>query len=60
MGAIVQSSGNDDGTILGWKRAVYEAVATQSTNAVVHFLKRREGLEVSDYETRFNPVLVNE
>ena len=30
------------------------------TLLVVNFLKRREGLGVYDYETRFNPLLVTE
>ena len=38
----------------------YEAVATPLTYWVVNFLKRQEGLDVYDYETRFNPLLVTE
>ena len=41
-------------------KSVYEAVATPLTYWVVNFLKRQEGLDVYDYETRFNPLLVTE
>jgi hypothetical protein len=41
-------------------KSAYEVVATPLTYKVVHFLKRREGLDVYNYETRFNPLLVNE
>lgn len=39
-------------------KSAYEAAATPLTYAVVGFLKRREGADVYDYETRFNPLLV--
>jgi uncharacterized integral membrane protein (TIGR00697 family) len=38
----------------------YEVVATPLTYVVVAYLKRQEGIEVYDYETRFNPLLVQE
>lgn len=38
----------------------YEAVATPLTYAAVGFLKRREGFDVYDYETSFNPLLLRE
>lgn len=37
-------------------KSVYEAAATPLTYAVVNFLKRQEGLDVYDYDTRFNPL----
>lgn len=37
-------------------KTVYEALATPLTYAVVNFLKRREQLDVYDYNTRFNPL----
>ncbi len=37
-------------------KSAYEAVATPLTYAVVNFLKRREGLDVYDHHTRFNPL----
>jgi queuosine precursor transporter len=41
-------------------KTLYEAAVTPLTYAVVHFLKRREGVDVYDYNTRFNPLLVRE
>jgi len=40
-------------------KSVYEAVATPITYAVVNLLKRKEGLDVFDYETRFNPLSIS-
>ncbi|MCS7191086.1 MAG: queuosine precursor transporter, partial [Fimbriimonadales bacterium] len=39
-------------------KTLYEALATPITYAVVGFLKAREGVDVYDTETRFNPFLV--
>jgi hypothetical protein len=41
-------------------KTAYEAVVTPLTYVVVRVLKRQEGLDVYDYETRFNPLLVKE
>jgi uncharacterized integral membrane protein (TIGR00697 family) len=41
-------------------KVVYEAVATPLTYGAVNFLKRREGLDVYDYDTRFNPLFLRE
>jgi len=41
-------------------KSVYEAVVTPLTYKVVNFLKRREGVDVYDHQTRFNPLLVTE
>jgi uncharacterized integral membrane protein (TIGR00697 family) len=41
-------------------KSLYETVVTPLTYGVVNFLKRQEGLDVYDYETRFNPLLVGE
>ncbi len=38
----------------------YEAAVTPLTYKVVNFLKKREGLDVYDYETRFNPLFLTE
>ena len=38
----------------------YEVVATPLTYVVVTYLKRQEGMDVYDYKTRFNPLLVQE
>lgn len=39
-------------------KSIYEASVTPLTYGAVNFLKRQEGLDVYDYETRFNPLLV--
>jgi uncharacterized integral membrane protein (TIGR00697 family) len=41
-------------------KSAYEAVVTPLTYIVVNFLKRKEGLDVFDYGTRFNPLLFGE
>ena len=41
-------------------KSAYEAAATPLTYVVVNFLKAREGFDVYDYETRFNPLLFRE
>ncbi len=41
-------------------KSAYEAVVTPLTYIVVNFLKRKEGLDVFDYDTRFNPLLLGE
>ena len=44
-----------------WRvKSAYEAVVTPLTYIVVNFLKRKEGLDVFDYDTRFNPLLFGE
>jgi uncharacterized integral membrane protein (TIGR00697 family) len=39
-------------------KTVYEAVATPATYAVVNYLKKKEGIDTYDRETKFNPFLV--
>jgi hypothetical protein len=41
-------------------KSAYEAAATPFTYLIVNFLKRREGMDTYDYETRFNPLLISE
>jgi hypothetical protein len=41
-------------------KSAYEAVVTPLTYGVVNFLKRKEGIDVYDYDTRFNPLLLVE
>ena len=41
-------------------KSAYEAVATPFTYIVVNFLKRKEGIDVFDYDTKFNPLLFGE
>jgi len=47
--------------IVQWlAKSAYEAAATPLTYLVVNGLKRREGLDAYDRDTRFNPLLVSE
>jgi hypothetical protein len=39
-------------------KSMYEAALTPLTYKVVNFLKRYEGLDVYDYDTQFNPLLI--
>ena len=41
-------------------KSVYEAAVTPLTYAAVNFLKRKEGIDVYDYDTRFNPLSFGE
>jgi hypothetical protein len=41
-------------------KSAYEAAATPFTYLVVNFLKRKEGMDTYDHETRFNPLLISE
>jgi uncharacterized PurR-regulated membrane protein YhhQ (DUF165 family) len=41
-------------------KSVYEAAVTPLTYRAVNFLKRQEGLDVYDHDTRFNPLLIAE
>ena len=40
-------------------KSLYEAAATPLTYVVVNFLKRSEGIDFYDYDTRFNPLAVS-
>jgi len=47
--------------VVQWlSKSTYEAVVTPLTYRVVNFLKKKEGLDVFDYDTRFNPLLFRE
>jgi len=37
----------------------YEVIATPFTYAVVNYLKKKEGIDTFDYDTKFNPFLVS-
>jgi queuosine precursor transporter len=39
-------------------KSLYETAATPLTYVVVNFLKRAEGIDVYDYDTRFNPLAI--
>jgi uncharacterized integral membrane protein (TIGR00697 family) len=43
-----------------FSKSVYEAIITPLTYVLVNFLKKREGLDVFDTDTRFNPLLFGE
>jgi len=43
-----------------FSKSAYEAIVTPLTYGVVNFLKKREGIDVFDYGTRFNPFLFGE
>jgi len=44
--------------VVQWlSKSAYEAIATPLTYGVVNFLKKREGMDVFDRDTRFNPFL---
>ncbi len=40
-------------------KSAYEAIVTPLTYVVVNFLKKREGVDVYDRETQFNPLLIS-
>jgi len=47
--------------VVQWlSKSAYEAIATPLTYGVVNFLKKREGMDVFDRDTRFNPFLFGE
>ena len=57
----IPPSGLGSAIVTQWlAKSVYEAAVTPLTYGVVNFLKRQEGLDVYDYETRFNPLLIAE
>jgi queuosine precursor transporter len=41
-------------------KSAYEAAVTPFTYLIVNFLKRQEGMDTYDYDTRFNPLLLSE
>jgi len=41
-------------------KSFYEAAVTPLTYIVVNFLKRKEGMDLFDYDTKFNPLLFGE
>ena len=47
--------------VIQWlAKSAYEAAVTPFTYLVVNFLKRKEGMDTYDYDTRFNPLLISE
>lgn len=57
----IPAAGLASAVITQWlAKSTYEAVATPLTYLAVNFLKTREGLEVYDHTTRFNPFSLRE
>lgn len=57
----IPAAGLASAVITQWlAKSAYEAVATPLTYLAVNFLKTREGLEVYDHTTRFNPFSLRE
>jgi queuosine precursor transporter len=58
---IIPTPGLFSATITQWLfKSIYEALATPLTYWVVNYLKRKEGIDVFDNETNFNPALISE
>jgi uncharacterized integral membrane protein (TIGR00697 family) len=58
---IIPNAGLLSAIITQWLfKSVYEALATPLTYWVVHFLKRKEGVDIFDKETNFSPILISE
>jgi uncharacterized integral membrane protein (TIGR00697 family) len=57
----IPASGLASAILTQWlMKSVYEALVTPLTYLVVRFLKRKEGLDYFDYDTRFNPLKIGE
>jgi len=58
---VIPSSAVVSAILTQWVvKSAYEALATPLTYVVVNFLKQREGIDVFDNDTKFNPLLVTE
>jgi uncharacterized PurR-regulated membrane protein YhhQ (DUF165 family) len=54
-------TGLANAVVVQWlSKSGYETIATPLTYGAVNFLKRKEGLDVFDYDTQFNPLLIGE
>lgn len=61
FGGVIPLEGLLTAIVTQWLfKSCYEAAATPLTYWTVHFLKRKEGIDVYDTETRFNPFLMAE
>ena len=55
----IPTSGLANAVVTQWlSKSVYEAILTPATYRIVSFLKKREGIDVYDYNTQFNPFLI--
>ena len=58
---VIPTAGLISAAVTQWlAKSVYEALVTPVTYWVVNFLKQKEGMDVFDKETRFNPILVSD
>ena len=39
-------------------KVAIEAICTPATYAIVNWLKRKEGMDTYDYQTRYNPFMI--
>lgn len=57
----IPASGLANAVVTQWLvKSAYEAILTPATYKIVLFLKRREGVDVYDRDTRFNPFLITD
>lgn len=57
FGGTIPLAGLISAIVTQWlAKSAYEAAVTPLTYAVVHALKRKEGMDVYDYDTNFNPL----
>jgi uncharacterized integral membrane protein (TIGR00697 family) len=55
----IPASGMANAVVTQWlAKSAYEAILTPATYRVVRFLKEREGIDVYDFDTQFNPFLI--
>jgi queuosine precursor transporter len=55
----IPASGMANAVVTQWfAKSAYEAILTPATYKIVRFLKRREGIDVYDLDTHFNPFAI--
>jgi uncharacterized integral membrane protein (TIGR00697 family) len=55
----IPASGMANAVVTQWlAKSAYEAILTPATYRIVRFLKQREGIDVYDFNTQFNPFLI--
>jgi queuosine precursor transporter len=55
----IPTAGLANAVVTQWlAKSAYEAILTPATYKIVRFLKQREGLDVYDLDTQFNPFLI--
>ncbi len=59
FGGTIPAGGLVQAIVTQWLvKSAYEALATPLTYKIVNFLKQKEGVDVYDHKTRFNPFLM--